>query len=98
MPEQGDVTAAPSIPPIVKSLGAVSFFNDVASEMVYPLLPAFLTGTLGAGAVALGALDGISDAVSAIAKLISGRIGDRKAWRRPLVRSVRACAPHPETL
>ncbi len=74
-----------AIPPIVKALGAVSFFNDIASEMVYPLLPAFFTQTMGVGAVALGALDGISDAVSAGVKLLAGRLGDRRRWRRPLV-------------
>ena len=34
------------LPPVVKSLGAVSFLNDLASEMVYPLLPALVTGVL----------------------------------------------------
>lgn len=74
-----------STPPVVKALGAVSFFNDIASEMVYPLLPAFFTQTLGVSAIALGALDGISDAVSAGVKLLAGRLGDRRRWRRPLV-------------
>ena len=63
----------------------VSFFNDLASEMVYPLLPALITTRLGAGAMALGALDGISDAVAAAVKLAAGRLADRTRWRRPLV-------------
>ena len=45
-----------SIPPTVKGLSLVSLFNDFASEMVYPLLPAFVVGTLGGTATALGAL------------------------------------------
>src|SRR5438034_438328 len=44
------------LPRQVKLFGAVSLLNDFASEMIYPLLPAFLTGVLGAGPQALGAL------------------------------------------
>jgi len=70
---------------VVRGLGAVSFFNDLASEMVYPLLPQLITRGLGAGALALGALDGIADAVSAVVKLGAGWLSDRPAWRRPLI-------------
>jgi MFS family permease len=73
------------LPPIIKLLGAVSFFNDLASEMLYPLLPALVTRELGAGAMTLGVLDGLSDAGSSLAKLGSGWLSDRKRWRRPLV-------------
>lgn len=73
------------IPAVVKQLGIVSFCNDLASEMVYPLLPALVTTKLGAGAVSLGALDGISEAMSAVVKWFSGRLADRAGWRRPLV-------------
>lgn len=81
----GDVTEGPSLPPVVKKLGVVSFFNDLASEMVYPLLPHLVTAKLGAPALALGALDGIADAVSAAVKLASGRLADRTKLRGPLV-------------
>jgi MFS family permease len=70
---------------LVKSLGAVSFLNDLASEMLYPLLPALVTRGLGAGAVTLGVLDGLSDAGSSLAKLASGWLSDRRGWQRPLV-------------
>jgi MFS family permease len=73
------------LPPVVKALGAVSLFNDLASEMVYPLLPALVTRGLGAGALALGALDGIADAAASLVKLAAGRLGERRAWRRPLI-------------
>ena len=63
----------------------MSFLNDLASEMVYPLLPQLITRGLGAGALALGALDGIADAVSAVVKLGAGWLSDRPAWRRPLI-------------
>jgi MFS family permease len=65
--------------------GAVSLLNDFASEMVYPLLPAFVTGVLGGGAAALGALDGAADAAAALIKLVSGRLADRPALRGPLI-------------
>ena len=47
------------IPKNVKALGFVSFLNDAASEMIYPLLPIFLTSVLGVGAGALGVIEGI---------------------------------------
>lgn len=73
------------LPSVVRRLGIVSFFNDFASEMVYPLLPALVTTRLGGTAVALGALDGVAEAVSAIAKTVSGRVADRPRWRGSLV-------------
>src|SRR6266513_3085158 len=53
--------------------------------MVYPLLPAFVTGVLGGGAVALGALDGAGDAAAAFVKLIAGGLADRPSRRGPLI-------------
>jgi predicted MFS family arabinose efflux permease len=73
------------IPPTVKGLSLVSLFNDLASEMVYPLLPALVTGPLGAGALALGALDGAAELTSAALKVMSGRLADRPRWRAPLI-------------
>ncbi len=73
------------VPGPVKGLSLVSLFNDFASEMVYPLLPAFITGTLGGSAVALGLLDGAADLTSAVVKVVSGRLADRAGWRKPLI-------------
>ena len=73
------------LPRQVKLFGAVSLLNDFASEMVYPLLPAFVTGVLGGGAIALGALDGAADAAAAFVKLVSGRLADRPQRRGPLI-------------
>ena len=73
------------VPPAVKGLSLVSLFNDFASEMVYPLLPAFVTGPLGGGAALLGLLDGAADLTSAVIKLVSGRLADRPRWRAPLI-------------
>jgi MFS family permease len=73
------------VPPAVKGLSLVSLFNDFASEMVYPLLPAFVTRTLGGGPLLLGLLDGASELTSSILKWISGRLADRPGWRKPLI-------------
>jgi len=75
------------LPRQVKGLAAVSLLNDFASEMVYPLLPAFLTRTLGAGPIALGALDGASDLVASVLRWGSGRLADRPGWRVRLIGS-----------
>src|SRR6266545_2557098 len=53
--------------------------------MIYPLLPAFVTGVLGAGPQALGALDGAAEFAAAFVKLGPGRLADRRSWRGPLI-------------
>ena len=69
----------------VITLAAVSFFTDASSEMIYPLLPLFLTATLGASAAFVGAIEGAADSVSALLKLASGWLSDRTRRRKPLV-------------
>src|ERR1700737_2929480 len=66
-------------------LGWVSFFTDLASEMVYPLLPLFLTRLLGAGAMSLGVIEGAAEAANSILKFVSGRIADRTGQPKKLV-------------
>jgi MFS family permease len=66
-------------------LGWVSFFTDTASEMVYPLLPLFLTRVLGAGAMSLGVIEGVAEGANSILKIISGRIADRTGHPKKLV-------------
>ena len=63
-------------------LGAVSFLNDSASEMIYPLLPVFLTSVLGAGPAALGVIEGIAESTASFLKLASGFISDRVHRRK----------------
>jgi MFS family permease len=62
----------------------VAFFTDAAGDMIYPLLPAFLV-SLGAGAGALGWVEGIAEATSALVKVWSGRVSDRAGSRKPFV-------------
>jgi MFS family permease len=66
-------------------LGWVSFFTDTASEIVYPLLPLFLTRVLGAGAMSLGIIEGVAEAANSVLKVWSGRKADRTGAPKPLV-------------
>ena len=66
-------------------IGWVSFFTDTASEMIYPLLPLFLTRTLGAGALSLGVIEGVAEAANSALKILSGRVADRTGRPRALM-------------
>src|SRR2546429_977870 len=77
--------AASRLPRPAKLFGFVSLLNDFSSEMIYPLLPAFVTGVLGAGPQALGALDGAAEFAASIVKFAAGRLADRPARRGPLI-------------
>ena len=76
--------AAQPLPRAVIALGWVSLLTDAASDMIYPLIPAFLLA-LGGGAVTLGWLEGVAEAVGAVLKLVSGAAADRVASRKRLV-------------
>jgi len=69
----------------VYALAAVSFFTDVSSEMIYPLLPVFLSTVLGANAGFIGAIEGAAESTAALLKLASGWWSDRIRRRKPLV-------------
>lgn len=73
------------LPRDVKALGLVSLLNDASSEMIYPLLPSFLTSVLHTGPAFLGLLEGLAESLAAFVKLASGRISDRLPRRKPLV-------------
>ncbi len=66
-------------------LGWVSLLSDVASEMIYPLLPDFLTRTLHAGPAALGIIEGVAEATASLTKWVSGWWSDRARRRKPMV-------------
>jgi len=66
-------------------LAAVSFLTDASSEIIYPLLPIFLTTVLGAPASAIGAIEGAAETTSALLKLASGWWSDQVSRRKPLV-------------
>jgi len=73
------------LPRTVKALGAVSLLTDVSSEMIYPLLPSFLTVQLRAGPAFLGVVEGLAEAVASLLKLVAGRASDALPRRKPLV-------------
>lgn len=73
------------IPPTVVALGLASFLTDMSSEMIYPLLPVFLSTVLGAGALSLGIIEGVAETTASVLKLVSGIWTDRTARRKPFV-------------
>jgi MFS family permease len=72
------------VPGSVFALGLVSFFSDVSSEMVYPLMPFFLKSVLGAGTVAIGVIEGIAESTATVVNLFSGWLSDRLGKRKGL--------------
>ena len=74
--------AARRLPPNVRALGWVSFANDLASELVYPIVPLFLTTTLGAPVAVVGLIEGIAEGASVGLRGLSGWLSDRMGEKR----------------
>src|SRR5206468_5896122 len=66
-------------------LGFVSLLTDVASEMLYPVIPLFVTGTLGASPALLGLIDGVAEGGSSLLRWVAGAVSDRFRRRKPFV-------------
>jgi len=73
------------LPRNVVAIGLVSLLNDASSEIIYPLLPLFLTVGLGASAKAVGVIEGAAESISSLLKLFAGYISDRIGKRKWLV-------------
>jgi MFS family permease len=73
------------LPRPVWLLGWVSLATDAATEMMYPLLPFFLTRVLRTGVVSLGIIEGAAEATNSLLKILAGRVADRSPVKRPLV-------------
>ena len=73
------------LPPNVKALAVVSFLTDASSEIIYPLLPLFVTSYLGGSAKMVGVIEGAAETTAAVLKLASGWWSDRIGRRKPLV-------------
>jgi MFS family permease len=71
-----------SLPRTVVVLSLVSFLNDMASDMVIPLLPILLSTQLAAGPIALGLIEGVADALASLLKLWAGRHSDLLGGKR----------------
>ncbi|MEM5814517.1 MAG: MFS transporter [Candidatus Aenigmatarchaeota archaeon] len=69
----------------VLALGLASFFNDMGSEMILPLLPLFIISTLGAPATVLGLIEGVAGSTASLLMLLSGALSDRLGKRKALV-------------
>src|SRR5918994_3516715 len=74
-----------TLPRNVKLLGYASLINDVASEMIFPLMPQFLITVLGGNRFHLGIIEGVADSVSSLLKLWSGSWSDRAGRRKTFV-------------
>jgi MFS family permease len=91
LPDDTGHDGSPAAPPSgrldrnVYALATVSFFTDVSSEMIYPLLPVFLSTVLGANAGFIGAIEGAAESVAALLKLASGWWSDRIRKRKMFV-------------
>lgn len=67
------------------ALSLVSFFTDASSEIIAPLLPLFLVGTLGATVAFVGIIEGAAESVASLLKFASGWWSDRTGRRKPLI-------------
>lgn len=93
MTQQIEAAAAPTTEPSpvagisrnVFVLGLVSFAADISSEMLYPVLPVFLTATLGAPVSLVGVIEGVAEGTASTSKVASGWWSDRLPRRRPLI-------------
>lgn len=75
------------LPKPVRNLGWISFFTDFASEMVYPVVPLFLTAALGAPVAVLGLIEGVAEAIVSVMKGLSGWHSDKAGKRVPYIRA-----------
>ena len=73
------------LPPNVRALGTVSFLTDLSTEMIYPLLPLFLSSVLHASVAFIGLVEGIAESTASLLKLISGWLTDKSGRRKSLV-------------
>jgi len=82
---EGKTSFLSRLGPNVLLLGAVSLLTDISSEMLYPVIPLFLTAILQAPMSAVGLIEGVAEATASLLKIASGRISDRLRRRKPLV-------------
>jgi MFS family permease len=73
------------LPRNVFAISLVSLLNDASSEIIYPLLPIFLTSVLGASPSAIGVIEGAAESISSLLKLFAGYLSDRLRQRKWLV-------------
>ncbi len=94
-PGESDDTPAPSRPRLTRTLvliGITSLLTDLSSEMVYPLLPFLVVGTLGASVTLLGVIEGLAESLPSLVKVYSGRMSDRTGKRKSLALAGYSCS------
>lgn len=84
-PSGGGIRPPGGIARNVVALGLVSLLTDASSEMIVPLLPLFVTGTLGASAASLGIIEGVAECTATVVRLGSGWVSDRSGRRKGLI-------------
>jgi MFS family permease len=83
--ENYPITKKLLLPKLVWATSVVSFFTDFSSELIYPLLPIFLTASLGLSRQFVGLIEGIAETTASFLKIVSGRMSDRMGTRTPFV-------------
>lgn len=84
-PRSGGFKAMLALPRTVWLIGLISLVNDSSSEMLYPLIPLYLSSVLMAGPRAMGIIEGIAEATAALLKLFSGVVVDRVRRAKPWI-------------
>ena len=84
-PPSAPGAARPRIPAAIWTLGLVSLFTDLGSELVHGLLPVYLAGTLGVSMLAIGLIEGGAEGLALVVKVFSGWLSDVVGRRKPLV-------------
>ena len=65
-------------------LGLVSFFSDISAEMVYPIIPLYLSSAFGATPVLIGIIEGIAESLASLLKVFSGYVTDKYQRKKPI--------------
>lgn len=65
-------------------LGLVSFFSDISAEMVYPIIPLYLTSAFGATPALIGLIEGIAESLASLLKVFSGYVTDKWGKKKPV--------------
>jgi len=65
-------------------LGFISFFMDISSEMVYPIIPLYLTAAFGATPALVGIIEGIAESTASLLKVFSGYVTDKYKRKKPI--------------
>ena len=90
-PEDNSARPLAQLPRTVRVLGVTSLLNDIASEMIFPLLPTFIVTVLGGSRTSLGLIEGTADSLASLLKLMAGHWSDRSGRRRRFILIGYAC-------